>query len=385
MCTIILNKMYFSGMSKLSLFLLSISLSFVVGAQTILFPIQIKDKWGYTNVQGKMVIAPMYDYAESFCEGYAVVALNNQPCVINSANMRVIDTGLYSSIQRFSEGFAKVRDYKNHQFFIDYEGNQKIVVNDAYYDARPFHNGLSLVAQESEIHETKFGKDISTLGYRFGYMNKQGEIVIPIGLDDADDFVDGIARYKQGTKFGLLDSNGKKIIEAKYFNIGAFHDNLAIVDAGGRYGFINNEGKEVIKPIYEFATDFSEGLAGVMIKGKYGFINADGKLIINPEYDAVRPFSQGLAAVKVQNKWGFIDANGKLKMGYVFDNATMFSDDRCAILLKRRWGFIDTTGRLVISAEYDAVGIFKDGLAEVLRGKVSAYVNKNGTVIPILR
>ncbi len=63
----------------------------------------------------------------------------------------------------------------------------------------------------------------------------------------------------------------------------------------------------------------------------------------------------------------------------------MFSDDRCAILLKRRWGFIDTTGRLVISAEYDAVGIFKDGLAEVLRGKVSAYVNKNGTVIPILR
>lgn len=356
-----------------------------VHAQVKLYPIQIKGKWGYTNAQGKLAIAADYDYAENFYEGFAVVALNNQPCVINELNKRIIDTGLYANIQRYSEGLAKVTDFKHHQYFVDYEGNQVVVVNDGFYDARPFKNGLSNISQRTDIHESKFGRDIVTDGYKFGFMNKKGEVIIPVDFDDADDFMNGTARFRKGTKFGVIDSNGNVIVQPNYFNIGRFFDELAVVDAGGRYGFVDKAGKEVIKPVYEYALDFSEGLAGVRMEGKYGFVNKEGEIVIKPQYEAVRPFSEGLAAVKLNGKWGFIDAKGKLKLSYVFDDATLFGDDRCPVLLKRKWGFIDATGRLIIPAEFDAVGTFNDGVAEVMRGQISVYVNKNGTVLPMLK
>lgn len=356
-----------------------------VSAQNKLYPIQVKGKWGYTDAQGKLAIAANYDYAENFYEGFAVVALNNQPCVINVSNKRIIDTGLYSSIQRYSEGLAKVTDFKQHQFFVDYEGNQVVVVNDAFYDARPFKNGLSNIAQRTDLHESKFGRDVVTDGYKFGFMNKRGEVIIPIEFDDADDFINGYARFRQGTRFGIIDSNGNIILKPTYANIGRFFEDLAVVDAGGRYGYINKEGAEVIKPQFEYALDFSEGLAAVRAEGKYGFINTKGEIAIKPQFEAVRPFSEGLAAVRVNGKWGFIDTKGKFKMNCVFDDATLFGNNRCPVLLKRKWGFIDNTGKLVIPAEFDAVGTFTDGIAEVMRGQISVYVNTNGTVLPMLK
>lgn len=372
-------------MKRLFLVFISGFVAWAVQAQQTLYPVQIKGKWGYTSPQGKLVVSAMYDYAENFYEGYAVVALNNQPCVIDLSNKRVIDTGLYINIQHFSEGLARVMDTKQKQFFINVKGEQIIAIPDSVYDARPFKNGLSGIARKTDIHETKFNNDIVNLGYKFGFMNKRGEEVIACKLDDADDFMDGFTRYREGIRFGVMDSTGKVVVEPRYFNIGRFFEGMAVVDGGGKYGFINEVGVEVIKPIYEYAYDFSEGLAGIRQEGKYGFIDAEGKVVIKPEYEAIRPFSQGLAAVRLNGKWGFIDKKGRLQLRCVFDGATLFADDRCPVLIKRKWGFIDRQGALVIPAEFDAVGTFNDGIAEVMIGQLSVYVNKQGTVIPILK
>lgn len=372
-------------MKRLFLVFISGVVTFAVQAQQSLYPVQIKGKWGYTNPQGKLVVAAMYDYAENFYEGYAVVALNNQPCVININNTRVIDTGLYINIQHFSEGLARVMDTRQKQFFINQKGEQVIVIPADVYDARPFKNGLSGISKKADVHETKFNNDIVNLGYKFGFINKEGVEVIPCTLDDADDFMGGFTRYREGIRFGVMDSTGKVIVAPKYFNIGRFMEGLAVADGGGKYGFIDESGAEVIKPIYEYAYDFSEGLAGVMLGGKYGFVDAKGNMVIKAEYEAIRPFSEGMAAVRLNGKWGFIDKKGRLQLRCVFDGATLFADDRCPVLIKRKWGFIDRQGALVIPAEFDAVGTFNDGIAEVMIGQLSVYVNKQGTVIPMLK
>ncbi len=358
---------------------------FAAFAQT-LFPVQIKGKWGFTNAAGKLGIVPMYDYAESFYNGRAVVALNNQPCAIDENNSRLIDTGLYINIQRFSEGVSKVTTVKLQQFFVDVNGNRVCNVPIDVYDARPFKNGLSGIAKKVDIHETKFNNDIINLGYKFGYMNKNGQEVIACKYDDADDFENGFARVRVDKKFGVIDTLGNEVVAPLYFNIGKFIEGKAWVDIGGNYGYINNKGIVLIRPIYKYAYDFSEGLAGISIEGKFGFIDEMGKIVIAPQYEAIRPFSQGLAAVKQNGKWGFIDKSGILKMRFVFDNAMLFVNDRCAVLVKRKWGFIDATGAFVIPAEFDAVGTFSDdGLAEVMIGQVSVYVNKQGIIIPQLK
>lgn len=359
--------------------------AFVAQAQSNLYPVQIKGKWGYTTVQGKLAIAAEYDYAETFYEGYAVVALNNQPCVINLNNQRVIDTGLYTNIQRFSQGLSKVTNLKQEQFFVNTKGQMVFKLAPDYYDARPFKHGLSSVAKKVDIHVTKFGADIVNPGYKFGFMNTTGQEVIACNLDDVDEFTDGYARFREGTTFGVLDTLGNVVVKPIYNNLGKFFEGLAVADAGGRYGFIDAAGTMVIKPTFEYAYDFSEGLAGVRLNGKYGYIDNTGKLVIAATYDAIRPFSEGLAAVKQNGKWGFIDTKGTLKLRFVFDDATLFVNDRCPVLVKRKWGFIDSRGALVIPAEFDAVGTFNDGLAEVMRGQISVYVNKMGDIIPILK
>lgn len=359
--------------------------SFVTAtAQLRLFPVKVKSKWGYTNAEGKMIIPAQYDYAESFFEGRAVVALENMPCVISMSNKRIIDTGLYTNITRYSEGLAKVTDGKLKQSFVDVNGRKAFDLPADVYDARPFNNGLSSVAKSVDIHEQKFGHDIVNLGYKFGYINKKGEQVVPFEYDDADDFQNGFARFRQGTKFGVFDSTGAVLVPARYSNLGRFIEGKAIADIGAKFGFIDSTGTEIIKPLYQYAYDFSEGLAAVAVDGKFGYINDKGELIIKPEYEAVRPFSMGMAAVKKEGKWGFIGKDGAAKLRFVFDDASFFSEGRCAVMIKRKWGFIDERGALVIPAEFDAVGTFGNGLAEIMKGNISVYINRQGLVIPIL-
>ncbi len=368
------------------LFLPILLLALSALAQTTnLFPVQIKGKWGYTNKEGNLSIAASYDYAESFHEGRAVVALGNQPCVIDASNKRIIDTGIYTNIQRYSEGLAKVTDVRGKQHFADVNGKIMFTLDDEIYDARPFKMGLSCVSKSVDLHETKFARDIVTSGYKFGYINRKGEVVIPCTLDDADDFEYGLARYRDFKRFGIIDTLGNIVVKPIYSNIGRFFEGKAVVDKVSSYGFINQSGVEVIVPAYQYCYDFSEGMAGFRMNNKYGFLNEEGKVQIEAQYEAIRPFSQGLAAVKLNGKWGFINKSGTLVLRHVFDDASLFVDDRCPVLVKRKWGFIDMRGTLVIPAEFDAVGTFNNGLAEVMIGSVGVFVNKMGMVLPVLK
>lgn len=373
-------------MKKLLCILIPMAISLTIQAQkSNLFPVQIKEKWGYTNVAGKLVIAAVYDYAEPFFNNRAVVALANQPCVINEQNKRIIDTGLYTHIQHYSECLARVTTNNKQYHFVDTNGIKVLTVDSGLYDARPFNNGLSCVAKELDIHENKFNHDIAYLGYYFGFINKTGKPVIELTLDDVDDFKNGLARFRKKNLFGVIDTTGKEVIKAKYHNMGVFAEGLAVVDFNGKYGYVNTVGTEVILPTYEYASDFSEGLAGVKLQGKYGFINQNGVMVISPQFESVRPFANGVAAVKLNGKWGFINASGTLVLRHVFDNATYFSSDRCAVQVKRKWGFIDMQGNLVIPAEFDAVGTFANDLAEVQLGNLTVYVNRIGQIIPVLK
>jgi hypothetical protein len=350
-----------------------------------LFPIEIKGKWGYMNADGQMVLPAQYDYADDFAGDYAVVAKGNQPCIINKKGKAIIDTGLYQFISPVSEGLAAVTDYQKHKFFINMLGKKVITLSDSIYEVRKFKNGLAVVSKQLDMHETKFGRDISTLGYRFGFMDMTGKMVTDFVFDDADDMRNGIAKIKQGILFGLLDSTGTIIRKPTYNNIGNFNEGLAVADVNGKYGYINTKGDLVIPATFEYAYDFSEGLAGIWSTKKYGYINASGTLIIPATFDQIKPFSEGRAAILKEGKWGFIDKTGTLVLRNVFDNASVFKEGKCAVLLKRYWGFIDMRGALIIPADFDAVGSFEDGVADVVYHDINVYINSRGMIIPDLK
>ncbi|OYU95719.1 MAG: hypothetical protein CFE21_11310 [Bacteroidetes bacterium B1(2017)] len=349
-----------------------------------LYPVVKKNKWGYMNSEGKMVIGFKYDLAQNFHEGYASVALGNMPCLIDVNERRVIDSGIYQYVGSCSEGLVSVMDYKFNRYYLNTKGKVVLTLPKEIYDARGFCNGLARVGKKVDVVQNKFGFDISNLGYKFAYMKKDGTMATDFVFDDGDDMDNGLARFLQGTKFGLIDSNATIILEPSYEFISSFNEGLATVNKGGKFGFINTSGAEQIAPQYTYAKEFNEGLAAAEQEGKFGFIDTSGTFVIAPQYQDIRPFSEGRAAVLYQGKWAFIDAKGNYIYQPYFEEAGYFNEGLCPVKLKGKWGAIDKEGHILVPFEFENIGIFEDGLAEVIYKSINLYVNRRGEVLPKL-
>jgi hypothetical protein len=201
-----------------------------------------------------------------------------------------------------------------------------------------FSNGLSVKGNEG----------------KWGFIDKTNKVVIPLTLDGADDFSEGMAAV--GSRFG-------------------------VVNADLKWGYIDIKGKLVIPCEYDGMTPFSEGVAMVKVTVGKGddavirpvFIDRMGKRLNKEVYEFASPFQGGFApVVKLGDedmKWGFIDKTGKLAIPFAHsltggDEAIIgFSEGLCPT----KKGYIDTTGKLVISfpknGELAEASLFKNGVA----------------------
>ncbi|WP_262867657.1 WG repeat-containing protein [Campylobacter novaezeelandiae] len=70
---------------------------------------------------------------------------------------------------------------------------------------------------------------IIKLNGAYGFINKNGKIVLKPKFDKIDGFSEGLTRIKLNGKWGIIDKNGKFIIEPKFDDISYFEEGLAKV------------------------------------------------------------------------------------------------------------------------------------------------------------
>jgi hypothetical protein len=225
-----------------------------------------------------------------------------------------------------------------------------------------------------------------------GYINRQGEVVIPPQFEFTLPFSEGLAAVcTSAGKCGFIDETGKFVINPQFQSVYRFSEGLAAVVTEGRLGYIDKTGKYVINPQFNssggprgegtFAT-FSEGLACVKIGEKYGFIDKTGKIVINPQFENATPFFEGLAATKTGEKWGFVDKDGKIVINPQFELALPFANGLAAVLIGKQYGYIDKTGKIVINPQFDSVLPFSDeGIAAVALNQKTGFIDKEGKYI----
>ncbi len=258
-----------------------------------------------------------------------------------------------------------------------------------------------------------------------GYINKKGEMIVPIKYFSGKDFSEGLAAVGKGNysnaKYGYIDKNGKEILEFKYDKAGSFSSGLALVgkkvenpennDYGKyKYGYIDKTGKQVVDFIYDNAADFSEGLAVVVKDGKMGYIDNTGKVVIPFKYDSFTSyvggrevlggsFSDGMAVVskKTGNTYpngreeaiyGYIDKTGNEILPVVYDKAKPFTEGMTYVIKDDKKGFfIDKSGKIFaeMGAEYSFYG-FSEGIAFVSypnspRSEARVYKDKEGNFL----
>jgi len=239
---------------------------------------------------------------------------------------------------------------------------------------------------------------VATVGvnYGAGFIDKTGAPVPGLtGFDKALDFSDGLGRVMKRVKvenidrpverWGFIDRNGQFVIPPQFDAEGRFSEGLAAVRINGAWGYIDRAGARVVEPKYAAAEEFSDGLAAVKNGNLWGFIDKTGAEVIPLTFDcpAVKPphFSGGLARVFVKGHAAFIDKTGKTVLEWP-DSAGNFHEGLAWTIDKGKFGYIDTTGKLIIPAQYTWAGDFSEGLAPVQQGDARySYIDKTGAVV----
>lgn len=125
----------------------------------------------------------------------------------------------------------------------------------------------------------------------FGYINSSGEVVIPLTLDWADSFSDGLAVAQQDGHFVILNSAGQLLTRpGDLFSVEDFSpDGLARVwlTDPPLCGVINTSGKVVIPFRYNFIGEFVQGIASFRVDTGAGLMDTSGNHLLEPIYDNV--------------------------------------------------------------------------------------------------
>ena len=216
-------------------------------------------------------------------------------------------------------------------------------------------------------------------GGAFGYINRNGELLIETEYIIGEDFSEERALASNGSSTVLLNTKGtiiKKWDEA--FITNPFSNGIARVsqmsnDGESSFvGCIDREGNEILPPLIESVIDhpldlydpddnFSCGLLRIKYQGKYGFIDTDMHVVIPAMYDWASRFENNLAAVKLDDRFGYIDKSGNMIIPLIGEDATRFHRGQAFLKYNDRWTEINSSGIFINTLDYEKIGNIING------------------------
>lgn len=252
-----------------------------------------------------------------------------------------------------------------------------------------------LVSLKQRIESVLFMRDAflypasirSKNGVKWGYIDQQGQFVIPPQYDDAQDFQENeLAIVQSGELYGVINRSGKYEIIPSYQTILPFSEKRAIVVDGSGYHVINEKGKKLTQKAYSFISSYKEGRAlfsEISTQGsvKYGFLDLAGKEVIPPQYEDARDFHGGKAVVKLgENSYALIDKDGNKLQTYPYSFVSSVSEGLMAFQrnMNEKYGYMDEKGNIVIPPQYGGAQPFSGGRAVV--NMSDDYQNRYGLI-----
>lgn len=287
----------------------------------------------------------------------------------------------------------------------------------------PVTEGLTPVCKEAGPDE-----------YRWGYLNRLGEEVIPFQYAVASGFSEGLAAVYDGEKYGYIDTAGNWVIPPVYDDAGDFHNGCAYIAQGESYNIIDKSQNFLLDEPCDriYYTDSTEGIVCEYFQlfdqetGLRGiFSTKQRKVIAEPRYDLVENYGgdsliasrhlpddtilQGLVTVdgteavpceyeeivylgeNLYRLCGEGEPDGSLtkivgpdgsgKTSMAFDDIGTFSDGLAWFCQNGECGYIDPQGTVVLEPIYEEARDFSNGRAVVSKDGKRGLIDKTGAVI----
>ncbi|MCD7900615.1 MAG: WG repeat-containing protein [Bacteroides sp.] len=167
---------------------------------------------------------------------------------------------------------------------------------------------------------------------KWGYADKEDQIVISPVYEYAHPFKNGLAKVGRNKRWGYIDSLQNEVIPVIYEVIMKPEDDVMRVRKDGKWGIIDFQNNELAAPQYDLIKAFYSNhndslkvsLAEVHRNGKIGYVNKQGRKVIPVEYDEIEWGWYGIGTghyrSKSGDKYGFVSRNGVLCKP-IFDKA----------------------------------------------------------------
>lgn len=235
-----------------------------------LAPAQIPGgQYGYVDEAGEFVVQPQFDFASTFSNKFAAVRTDGLWGYVNSSGSIAIEP-TYSDAKAFSEGLAAVETF-NGWIYIDEQGDTKLSPSFQLTDAGEFEDGLApvqtvdgwgyinssgnpvITPEYDDAGKFSQGRAwVNDNGY-IGFVNKEGEFSIPAQFNSVKPFSENMAAVQLSSDwFFISRSSGKIVINEPYENAESFINGIARVQEGNgenaTFGYINKKGEYVWFP-----------------------------------------------------------------------------------------------------------------------------------------
>ncbi|WP_028785996.1 WG repeat-containing protein [Terrimonas ferruginea] len=319
---------------KSLLVVLFVSACFTLNAQSILVPYRIKDKWGYSDLKGKIKIKPQFDNTYFFHGDYATVISGGRAGLINRSGKIVIPFN-YSELTVEKNG---IRATTKSGLTGYYDLNTKKLLVDTLYLGISVDGSLLLVMDKNykrgifDMHSKKW---IAPVEYNMAEpiynsstvlvaRNNQKYLipVLPDGPGKITPYIEDYSDMEEliPVKIGQ-GRDSSRPIEATPSTIPppAFYESRLFREEN-KYGFIFSPvlGSDSIPAMYDSIDRIKERerFLGVQNGGRWGIVNSKNQIILPLEYPTLdlanSDIPNNLFVVSINNKKTVITQTGAI-------------------------------------------------------------------------
>ena len=266
--------------------------------------------WGFLDMDGEIAIKPQFTHVIGFFDGIASVqdnesekyylidktgkktteheyesmifplapdlysvAIGDKFAFINSKGQIVVDPKFDDIVDGFNTNdLLYVKMYENNELMYAYVNKAGEIVIGPY---------VELGQGNAQDDMLLYGVRDST-GYKEGYLDMKGNVIISPRFSHACDFSEGLAwaQMTEGDKYGYIDKTGEFVIQPKFDSADVFHKcGLAIVNQDNHYGVIDKTGNYILEPSYSNISIYDSGMIFFIKDEKIGFANSQGKIV----------------------------------------------------------------------------------------------------------
>ena len=118
----------------------------------------------------------------------------------------------------------------------------------------------------------------SSVSLLFGFY-QWGEIAVLPRYESAGDFSEGLAPVQLHGKYGYINKNDELVIPFMFEDAGLFSEGLAQVKQHKQWGFINPAGEWCVPPKFDQVMPFRNGLAWAEKNSNWVYINKSNDII----------------------------------------------------------------------------------------------------------